>query len=174
VTIPPGTANGVSAILKRDFPSDTLPASFAYGTLYPVRVQTQTGRTLALDSPAGLTGAEYVKHTLAQEISTQYSACAANDSTRVTTNVLWEVYQPIGDAAVTLPSLPATFPRGALGGNLPGLIDPTATPETDKVTWASTTIREGLNASFSYDQLRLGGFVKYGTHFTTNSGDYAP
>ena len=75
---------------------------------------------------------------------------------------------------VTLPTLPASFPRAALGGSLPGLIDPTATAENDKITCSSTTIREGLNGSFSYDRLRLDGFQKYGTHFTTNSSDYAP
>ena len=61
-----------------------------------------------------------------------------------------------------------------LAGNLPGLIDPAATAENDKITWGSTTIREGLNGAFSYDGLRLSGFRKYGTNFTTNSGDYVP
>ena len=158
----------------RDFPSDTLPASFAYGAMYPVRVQTQTARTLALDTPAGLSGAQYVKHTLAQEISTAYTACAAGDSSRVQSNGLWDVYAPATTASVTLPTLPASFPRATLSGNLAGLIDPTATAENDKITWSSTTIREGLNGSFSYDGLRLGGFRKYGTNFTTNSGDFVP
>ena len=61
-----------------------------------------------------------------------------------------------------------------LGGNLPGLIDPTATAEDDKIIWSSTTVREGLNGSFDYDGLRFSGFQKYGTQFTTNSGDYLP
>jgi hypothetical protein len=174
VTIPPGTANGVSVVLKRDFPSDTLPATFAYGAMYPIRVHNQAARTLTLTTPAGLTGAQYVKHTLAQEISTDYSACAANDSSHVVTNTLWEVFSPQATAAVTLPTLPASFPRATLGGNLPGLIDPTATVDDDKITWTSTTIREGLNGGFSYDGLRLGGFQKYGTNFTTNSGDFVP
>ena len=54
------------------------------------------------------------------------------------------------------------------------LLDPTATVESDKVTWASTTIEEGLNPSFDYNRLRLNGFQRYGTHFTTNSSDYTP
>ena len=70
--------------------------------------------------------------------------------------------------------MPASFPRATLGGNLPGLIDPTATVEDDKVIWSSTTVREGLNGAFDYDALRLSGFQKYGTQFTTNSGDYLP
>jgi hypothetical protein len=174
VTIPPGTANGISVVLKRDFPGDALPASHAYGAMYPIRVQTQTARTLALDTPAGLGDAHYVKHTLAQEISTSYTACVAGDSSRSESHSLWEVYAPAGSASVTLPTLPASFPRAGLAGNLPGLIDPAATIEDDKITWSSITIREGLNGSFSYDRLRLGGFRKYGTHFTSNSGDYTP
>jgi hypothetical protein len=172
--VPANVANGISAVLKRDFPSDTFPASFAYGAMYPIRVQTQTGRTLALDTPAGLTGAQYVKHTLSQEVSVDYSACDPNDSTRTTLNPLWEVYAPLANASVTLPTLPASFPRATLGGNLPGLIDPTATAEDDKIIWSTTTVREGLNGSFDYDGLRLSGFQKYGTQFTTNSGDYLP
>jgi hypothetical protein len=173
ITIPPGTANGISAVLKRDFPSDTFPGSFAYGAMYPIRVQTQTGRTLALDAPAGLTGAQYVKHTLSQEVTVAYSACSTNDSERTSLNPLWEVYAP-ATASVTLPTLPASFPRATLGGNLPGLIDPTATAEDDKIIWSSTTVREGLNGSFDYDAIRFSGFQKYGTQFTTNSGDYLP
>jgi hypothetical protein len=173
-TIPAGTANGVSVVLKRDFPDDALPSSFNYGAMYPIRVQSQGGRTLILDTPAGVESAQYVKHTLSQEISTAYTACAANDSSHVVTNPLWEVYAPAGAAAVTLPSLPASFPRATLGGNLAGLIDPDATPENDRIVWSSTTIREGLNAGFDYDQLSLRGFRKYGTNFTTNSGVYLP
>jgi hypothetical protein len=173
-TIPSGAANGVSVVLKRDFPGDTLPASHAYGAMYPIRVQTQAGRTLMLDTPAGLADAQYVKHTLAQEISTTYTACAADDSTRVVTNPLWEVYTPASTVSVTLPTLPAGFPRATLAGNLPGLVDPAATVENDKITWSSTTIREGLNGAFTYDGLQLGGFRKYGTNFTTNSGDFTP
>jgi hypothetical protein len=172
-TIPPGTADGISAVLKRDFPSDTFPASFAYGAMYPIRVQTQTGRTLGLDNPAGLGSAQYVKHTLSQEVSVAYSACSANDSERTSLNPLWEVYAP-ATASVTLPTLPASFPRATLGGNLPGLIDPTVTAEDDKIIWSSTTVREGLNGSFDYDGLRFSGFQKYGTQFTTNTGDYLP
>ena len=171
-TIPPGTADGISAVLKRDFPSDTFPGSFAYGAMDPIRVHTQTGRTLALDTPAGLASAQYVKHTLSQEVSVDYTACSANDSTRTSRNPLWEVYSQ--SASVALPTLPASFPRATLGGNLPCLIDPTATVEDDKVIWSSTTVREGLNGAFDYDALRLSGFQKYGTQFTTNSGDYLP
>lgn len=171
-TIPAGTANGISVLLKRDFPADTFPASFAYGAMYPIRVHTQVGRMLSLDTPAGLTGAQYVKHTLAQEVSVPYTACTANDSTRTTLQPLWEVYASA--ASVTLPTLPASFPRATLGGNLPGLVDPTATAEDDKIIWSSTTVREGLNGAFDYDALRLSGFQKYGTQFTTNSADYVP
>jgi len=171
-TIPPGTADGISVVMKRDFPSDTFPGSFAYGAMYPIRVQTQTGRTLTLDTPAGLTGAQYVKHTLSQEVSVAYTACDPNDSERTSRNPLWEVYSQ--SASVALPTLPASFPRATLGGNLPGLIDPTATAEDDKILWSSTTVREGLNGAFDYDALKLSGFQKYGTQFTTNSGDYLP
>jgi len=173
-TAPAATANGVSVVLKRDFPSDTLPATFAYGAMYPIRAHTQGGRTLTLDVPSGLGTAQYVKHTLAQEISVDYTACAANDSTRVASNPLWDVYAPAGSASVTLPTLPASFPRATLSGNLPGLIDPAATADDDRITWTSTTIREGLNGSFNYDQLRMSGFRKYGTHFTTNSNEFVP
>jgi hypothetical protein len=171
---PPATANGISVILKRDFPSDTLPSTFAYGAMYPIRSHTQTGRTLTLDVPAGLGTAQYVRHSLTQVISTAYTACAANDSTRTTANPLWDVYAPVASASVTLPTLPASFPRATLGGNLPGLIDPTATAEDDEISWTSITIREGLNGTFSYDQLRLSGFRKFGTNFTTNTAEYLP
>jgi hypothetical protein len=173
-TAPPATGRGVSVILKRDFPSDTLPSTFAYGAMYPIRAHSQTGRTLTLDVPAGLGTAQYVKHSLSQVISVVYSGCAANDSTRTTSNPLWDVYTPVGSASVTLPTLPASFPRATLSGNLPGLIDPTATAEDDEISWTATTIREGLNGSFSYDQLRMTGFRKYGTNFTTNSADFVP
>jgi hypothetical protein len=172
--VPANVANGISAILKRDFPSDTFPGSFAYGAMYPIRSQTQSGRTLTLDTPAGLTGAQYVKHTLAQEVSVAYTACEANDSERTSRNPLWEVYAPQATASLTLPTLPASFPRATLGGNLPGLIDPTATADDDKIVWSTTTVREGLNGSFNYDGLRFSGFQKYGTQFTTNTADYVP
>jgi len=173
-TAPVATANGVSVVLKRDFPSDTLPATFAYGAMYPIRAHSQGGRTLTLDVPAGLGTAQYVKHSLSQEITVDYTACAANDSSRVASNPLWDVYAPAGTASVTLPTLPASFPRATLSGNLPGLIDPAATVDDDRITWTSTTIREGLNGSFDYDQLRMTGFRKYGTHFTTNSNEFVP
>jgi len=89
-------------------------------------------------------------------------------------NPLWEVYAPFANASVTLPTLPASFPRAGLSGNLPGLIDPSATPDDDKIVWTSTTVREGLNGGFDYNGLRLSGFQRYGTQFTTNSGDYQP
>ncbi len=173
-TIPPGTASGISVSLKRDFPSDTFTGSHAYGAMYPIRTQSQSGRTLTLATPAGLTGAQYVKHTLSQEVSVAYTACDPNDSERTSRNPLWEVYAPQATASFTLPTLPASFPRAGLGGNLPGLVDPTATADDDKIVWATTTVREGLNGSFDYDALRFSGFQKYGTQFTTNSGDYLP
>lgn len=173
-TIPPGTAGGISVNLKRDFPSDTFPGSFAYGAMYPIRTQSQSGRTLSLGTPAGLTGAQYVKHTLSQQVSTAYTACDPNDSERTSRNPLWEVYAPQASASLTLPTLPASFPRATLGGNLAGLIDPSVTAEDDKIDWTSTTVREGLNGSFNYNGLRFSGFQKYGTQFTTNSADYLP
>jgi hypothetical protein len=56
-----------------------------------------------------------------------------------------------------------------------GLEDPGVAGATvELVNWSGTTIRDGLNGAFTHDGLRLGGFRKYGTHFTTDSGDFAP
>ena len=62
-------------------------------------------------------------------------------------------YSALADAASAAAG-PGHRSAATLGGNLPGLIDPGATAEDDEISWTSTTIREGLNGAFSYDQLR--------------------
>ena len=51
--VPATIANGISAVLKRDFPTDTFPASFAYGAMYPIGCKPRrAGRSRSTRPPA--------------------------------------------------------------------------------------------------------------------------
>jgi hypothetical protein len=116
--------------------------------------------------------AHYTRSEVEQVITETYTACLADDSVREIRRRYWTVLAPGSADDFTLPTPPAIWPRAALGGDLAGLVDTTATPENDALVWTNTTVHEGLNPAFDYDAIRLFTFRSFVTHATTNEVAY--
>ncbi len=173
VGIPPGTDGGASGILNRSG-SPWAAGPMVFDNFFPIRTMTRAGRDFSLSSLPGATHppAHLVRHTLFQEVDETYAACAPGSASRTRSQRLWDIYTHGAADAFALPTLPASWPRANIAGDLQGLVDPAATPEADKVVWTSLTAYEGLNAGFLYDAIELADYRAFVTHVTTNKVDF--
>jgi hypothetical protein len=181
VGIPAGTANGISAIFNRagtDIGAGTTaaPSVVAFNNYLPVRTLSRAGRVLTLGPASSTTSAapHFTDVVFNQVVDEVYSGCVANDSTRTARYPLWRVIAPATANTIALPTVPTTWPRGDLGGDIQGLIDTAATPETDRIEIRASTTAERDNPSFSYNAFRLVDFVRFATHVASNVIDFAP
>ena len=170
--IPAGTAEGTTAVMVRNNPFGNNGGTMAVADLFPIRTQTQNGRAMSLSAvPAAPNpAADMVIQTLTHVIISNYTTCAPNDSTQTTDEVLWEVMAPGGTSAVTLPTLPAGWPRAGAAGNFSGLVDPAATVYADRMEWRALTVHLGLRTSaFDWNRLQLDEYLPGLTHISSNT-----
>lgn len=172
--IPVGAASGVSAVIKRAAPYGTSGGTMTVADMFPIRVLTQNARTAGLSAApaAPSVTADFVVHTFTQEVSTKYTSCQANDSTKTVSYTVWKVYTPGSTVSVTLPTLPASWPSAGAAGNFAGMVDPAATADTDSISWNAMTVHEARATAFDYDAIVLKEFTKYATHITSNTAGW--
>ncbi len=175
--IVPGTANGVTAVIKRTAPySATGGGTMTATDFMPIRAMTQTTRTAGLGAtPAAPSAtADFVIHTFTQDVSTAYTTAAPCSAaqTHKDSYTLWKVYAPGSNVAVALPTLPASWPAAGAGGNYAGLVNPATTTEDDVVSWQTMTVHETRASAFNYNNFVVKEFTKYATHISTNNLDW--
>ena len=174
--IPAGTANGTSAIFNRagaDLFAGNPTVSF--NNYLPIRSVARTSRAFTLGAATNATSPaapDFTELNIKQVVNTTYTGCAANDSTESTRYPVWRVIAPATATAVSLPTLPAGWPRAALAGDLSGLVDTTATAENDSLEVTVATTDMGLLPGFSYGAFRFADFVKYATHVSSNQAGF--
>lgn len=179
VGIPAGTANGITAIFNRtgtDLSTGTTaaPTAVAFNNYLPVRTLSRAGRVVTLGAASNTTSAipHFTELVYNQVVDEVYSGCAANDSTRTARYPLWRVIAPATATTIALPTVPTTWPRAALAGDLQGLIDTAASPENDRIEVRASTTAERDNPSFAYDAFRFVDFVRFATHVASNVIDF--
>ena len=177
--IPAGTANGISAIFNRtgtDLSTGTAaaPTAVAFNNYLPVRTLSRAGRVVTLGTASSATSAvpHFAEVVVNQVVDQVYSGCVANDSTRTARYPLWRVVAPATATSVALPTVPTTWPRATLAGDLQGLIDTAASAENDRIEVRVSTTAERDNPSFAYDAFRFADFVRFATHVTSNVIDF--
>jgi hypothetical protein len=173
--IPPGTADGTSAILDRSGTAfGGAGGTVAFDDFFPIRTLARSGRDFAASALPG-TGhpsAHLDRVTVERVIDETYTACAADDSTRQRRQPLWDVWLPGGTGAWSLPAPPAGWPRTGLGFELAGLFDPLATSENDRVRWSASSLHLATLPGFDFDRLALAELRLHLTHVTRNEADY--
>ena len=171
--IPPGTADGASVILERSGSAfGAAGGTLTLDDFFPIRALTSLGRSLTLDPLPGVIhpSADLTQVLVSQRVTESYDACEVNQ--RVRDVIYWEVYAPGSSNQVALPLPPTSWPRGTLGGSLPGLVDPAATAEDDSLRWGATTFHfEGLG-TFEFDRFRIEALRLNTTHATSNGVAY--
>ncbi len=174
--IPAGAANGTSAIFNRagaDLFAGNPTVSF--NNYLPIRSVARTSRAFTLGAATNATSPaapDFTELNIKQVVNTTYTGCAANDSTESTRYPVWRVIAPATATAVSLPTLPAGWPRATLAGDLSGLVDTTATAENDSLEVTVATTDMGLLPGFSYGAFRFADFVKYATHVSSNQAGF--
>jgi len=170
--IPAGTALGQTAILDRSGADLSGGATLSFTDFFPIRTLSRAERDFSLAAlpGAGHPAAHVNRVSIDQVVTETYTACGPEQ--RIESFTLWEIYAPGASDGWTLPTPPAGWPRQSIGGDLAGLVDPTATPEDDTLTWTAETSHLGTHPGFDFDRLRLVGLVRYVTHVTTNEVDY--
>jgi hypothetical protein len=73
---------------------------------------------------------------------------------------------------VSLPTLPAGWPRASLAGDLSGLVDTAATPDNDSLEVTAATTEMGIHPGFNFNAFRFTDFVKFATHVSSNQVPY--
>ena len=174
--IPAGTANGTSAIFNRagvDLFAGNPTVSF--NNYLPIRSVARTGRAITLGAATNATSPaapDFTELTVKQVVNTTYSGCATNDSSESSRYPVWRVIAPATATSVSLPTLPAGWPRAALAGDLSGLLDTTATAENDSLEISVATTDMGIHPGFTYPTFRFADFVKYATHVSSNQAGF--
>ncbi|RPJ40787.1 MAG: T9SS C-terminal target domain-containing protein, partial [Candidatus Latescibacterota bacterium] len=79
---------------------------------------------------------------------------------------LWNFYLGGADTSFVLPCLGPDFPSP--------LVDPTTTPDQDRLDWGITAIRLGLDPSFDYDDWDLVDLGLSGTHIAGEQERFVP
>jgi len=173
--IPPGTADGTSAILDRSGTSfDGAGGTVAFDDFFPIRTLGRTGRDFVASAlpGAGHPAPHLDRVTIERVIDETYTACAPDDSTRQRRLPLWDVWLRGGTEAWSLPLPPPDWPRAASGDDLAGLFDPLATPENDRVIWSGSSLHLATLPGFDFDRLFLPDLRLHLTHVTRNEADY--
>lgn len=87
-------------------------------------------------------------------------------------HTLWTIYMRGSSNGFILPTPPASWPGGTLGGDIQGLVDVNATPQSDILEWKSMTVHEGLNTGYNFDQMKVSSFRESSTHVSSNTVAY--
>jgi hypothetical protein len=171
----PGTEKGSTVVFDRSNASfDGSGGAMTFDDFFPIRLLARAGRDFALAALPGAPHpvAHYTRTEVEQLVTETYTACLPSDAVRERRRRYWTVIGPGSHDGFTLPTPPATWPRAALGGDLAGLVDTSATPEDDLLVWTNTTFHEGLHPAFDYDRIRLFTFRSFVTHASTNEVAY--
>jgi hypothetical protein len=164
---PAGQAGAVSAVLDRR----SLGAAGGQLDLrgfFDTSALTRDDLTFSWEpvATAQSPAADLCRVEIVRTVRTTYSpgACSAN---RVETYELpvWSGYVTGDPGTLSLPTLPAAWPRAAQGG----LVDTGATPEADGLTMRFTCMGLGLTPGFDFRAASFADLIDGLTHISSNS-----